>query len=701
MLVYSKAFLLVLTLISPLYALADESGYTVCTATVNSPEERESFKQHLSGQNFNFVELTDYSEAKSKDDRGSDWFRKACEAGVKCDVLVISGHFGGNFFGDSGFSLQTDLMEEQSCQNTCSGILNQPKEVFLFGCNTLATKEKDHRSPQEYLRVLIEDGIERDDAERIVQARYGALGDSYKDRMRRIFSGVKHIYGFDSVGPSGKTVKPFLDRYFKRMPDYQNHLLKMDAENLVALIDKANRAVKAINNTVLGDVLSGTAFAQCSGITEEDPAYHLKKEICQLYDLNLSNADKIKAIDSMLKSENSLLYLPSISAFLKENHYSILEDAEAKKALQKIASDPEIKEEIDTLLRSLEGSPALQIDIMHLKWVFGWTTKEQFEANVKLLLKDTFKNLNRESADLLCSLQENDLLQLNVTYEDFNPSQLRTSIGAAVFTCLKTDDQRITREVLKSFDQPNREYLPGMLWAATNLPGHEDEFRQIANRYMNSKIPWASEASRRLLLYKGTPEEQRQQVRALINEEQGIWMAAQFIQESKFKDDSVGRAVLQKLQKNPSDNEKWGLIQILSDSLDDKSPVWKDVSEELGTRDASLNSFIGSQLAYRNPDNPYLANWSLENVLNKSNTDSYHSFVDLLAHSSLSKPQVNRLLGFIRENPDDNKTPYLRWAIKSQKGLTLTPDQQKLLEGSTYKYECRQTSRNGYSCGGD
>lgn len=690
---------LLILLIAPITALADKSGYTICTATVNSPEERESFKKHLSGQNFKFVELTDYSEAKSKDDRGSDWFRKACEAGVKCDVLVISGHFGGNFFGESGFSLQTDMMEEQSCRNSCSGILNQPKEVFLFGCNTLATKEKDHRSPQEYLRVLIQDGIARGDAERIVQARYGALGASYKDRMRRIFSGVPHIYGFDSVGPSGKTVKPFLDKYFKRMSDYENHLLKMDTENIVSLIEKANLAVGDINNTVLADVLSNTAFAQCSGITEEDPAYHLKKEICQLYDWNLSKAKKIQAIESMLKSENSLLFLPSISAFLKQNHHQIMEDAEAKKALSEIAADSKIRKEIETLLSSLDGSPALQIDIMHLKWVLGWTSQEQFESGVKLLLKDTFKNLNRENADLLCSLRENDILQLNVVYEDFNPSQLRTPIGAVVFSCLKTSDQRITGEVVKAFDR-SHEYLAGMLWAATNLPGYENEFRQIAKKYMNSKIPYASQASKRLLLFKGEPEEQRQQLKALISDENGIWAASEFIEESNFKDDSIGRIALRKLQSGPTEQAKYGLVKVLVDTLSDDSPVWKDVVEGLGTKDESINRHIGSEIAYRNPDNPHLAAWSLENVLNKTNANNYHSFIDVLAHSTLSKSQVDRILGYIREKPDDGKTPYLRWAIKSQKGLTLTAEQQKLLEGATYSYECRQTGRSSYQCGG-
>ncbi|MCB0355452.1 MAG: hypothetical protein KDD40_00505 [Bdellovibrionales bacterium] len=687
-------------IILPLWVMAEESGYTVCTATVNSPQERESFKQHLSGKNFNFIELTDYTEAKSKDERGSDWFDKACEAGVKCDVLVISGHFGGHFFGFLGFSLETNMMEEKSCQKTCSGILSQPKEVFLFGCNTLATKEKDHRSPQEYLRVLIEDGIDRDDAERIVQARYGALGDSYKDRMRRIFSGVKHIYGFDSVGPSGKTVKPFLDRYFKRIPEYQNHLLKMDMENIVNIVEKANLQVQDMNNTVLAEVLTGTAFAQCSGITEEDSAYHLKKEICQLYDWNLSTTDQINAIERMLMSENKLLFFPSISAYFKKNP-QILEDDEVKKTLLTIGSDLKLKKEIENLLVSLEGSPTLQIDIMHLQWVLGWKTRKQFEADIKLLLKDTLKNLNRENIDIICSLQENNILELNVAYEDFNPSQIRSSIGVTVFNCVKTDDQRITREVIKSFDKPSSEHLFGMLGAAPNLPGYNEEFQKIAKKYMTAMFPWAEQASGRLLLYKGTRDQQLQQVKKFLNEKNDVWMVATFIHSSSLKDDGVGRLALKKLLQNPPDITKSALTQVLANTLDSNSPVWKEVGEEMKIVDTHLNSGVAAHIAVRDQitNNPHLTQWSLDNILNPRNTDTYYPFISIAAHSTLNIDQARRALTFIRENPEDVKTTYLRWVIKEQSDLKLSEDDKKLLEGVTNKYECRETEPGSYYCG--
>ena len=125
---------------------------TICTVTINSSEEKEVFQSHL-GEDFNFVELTDFA-TRSVLDTGygnipqgpeiyNDWFLRACQKGVECDILVISGHFGGSFFGSSGLHLGLTELQSRSCQQACDGILKKPKEVFLFGCNTTAGKDQD------------------------------------------------------------------------------------------------------------------------------------------------------------------------------------------------------------------------------------------------------------------------------------------------------------------------------------------------------------------------------------------------------------------------------------------------------------------------------------------------------------------------------------------------------------------------------
>ena len=67
---------------------------TVCTITVNSPDEKEAFRRALPADRFRFVELVERGRP--------DWLASACRQGVRCDVLVISGHYDGGheFFSD-------------------------------------------------------------------------------------------------------------------------------------------------------------------------------------------------------------------------------------------------------------------------------------------------------------------------------------------------------------------------------------------------------------------------------------------------------------------------------------------------------------------------------------------------------------------------------------------------------------------------
>lgn len=70
---------------------------TVCTVTLNSTDEREIFRKSL--PNFNHIELADVSDQViNKSNRGGRWLENACNKGVKCDILVVSGHFAGTFW---------------------------------------------------------------------------------------------------------------------------------------------------------------------------------------------------------------------------------------------------------------------------------------------------------------------------------------------------------------------------------------------------------------------------------------------------------------------------------------------------------------------------------------------------------------------------------------------------------------------------
>src|SRR5512132_3239354 len=66
---------------------ANAAPKTVCTITVNSPDEKQTFARHLPPDEYRFVELVERGRP--------DWLASACSNQVKCDALIISGHFDG------------------------------------------------------------------------------------------------------------------------------------------------------------------------------------------------------------------------------------------------------------------------------------------------------------------------------------------------------------------------------------------------------------------------------------------------------------------------------------------------------------------------------------------------------------------------------------------------------------------------------
>ncbi|MBO9667176.1 MAG: hypothetical protein J7501_10225 [Bdellovibrio sp.] len=228
---FYKKFLLGLAA-SLLVGNASWAAKNFCSMTLNSSDEINTFAKALQGQGFNFVELV-------PDNKDPRWFQRACDSGLKCDVLLISGHFGGLFFGEStSQTIDIAEMEKTSCQNSCAGILQNPKEVFLMGCNTLASQARDHRTIEQYLNVLLNDGIPLDFAEQVVASRYSQQGFSLEKRFSAIFNQSQKLYGFYSTGPLGKNAAPILQRYLKNVGNYSKHLDTLSSAPNNALLNQ-------------------------------------------------------------------------------------------------------------------------------------------------------------------------------------------------------------------------------------------------------------------------------------------------------------------------------------------------------------------------------------------------------------------------------------------------------------------------------
>jgi hypothetical protein len=76
-------------------AAAGVAMQTVCTITVNSADEKEALRRHLPADRFRFVELVEKGRP--------DWLASARKQDLRCDVLVISGHFDGGIDGGNEF----------------------------------------------------------------------------------------------------------------------------------------------------------------------------------------------------------------------------------------------------------------------------------------------------------------------------------------------------------------------------------------------------------------------------------------------------------------------------------------------------------------------------------------------------------------------------------------------------------------------
>lgn len=417
--------------------------YHICSVSINSTNEINAFKKKLGNKNFVYHELTDFASGGGQYG-DSTWFEGACHSGVQCDVLIVSGHFGGHFFGENtGTTLSLDDLERFSCDRICDGVLKRSREIFLFGCNTLADKDKDKRTPQEYLQVLLEDGIDRQQAERVVSARYSPLGHSFKDRMRRVFSGASHLYGFDSVGPAGNTVESRVYDYLNKIPDYHSHLLRMHTESMLSTMERAQGAAE---NPAWNSAMKGTHYAQCSGLRPTDPDYQDKEKICQLFKDEIPIEQRLQLAFEMVDSEKRLGYLPSLERFLNGINFDSL-SSEAKDILRRIKGHPIAKKEVDLIINSLESTPVHMMDMIKFAQKVEWMSESQARAREDALIKKLLEKSTVEDVDAICSISKKYKLKDDYGPENFGGDGINQSNEIAAAGCLHSSHPQVIKQV--------------------------------------------------------------------------------------------------------------------------------------------------------------------------------------------------------------------------------------------------------------
>ena len=367
---------------------------TVCTITVNSPDEKEIFRRSLPSDEFQFVELVERGRP--------DWLASACRAGVRCDVLVISGHFDG---GDEFYSdrpdvreyLPVDEMERVSCSDSCPGLFSQLKEVYLFGCNTL-NADAQNTASAEIGRSLLRSGHSAADVERLSRVLNERHSDSNRDRMRQIFVDVPLIYGFSSKAPLGATAGPLLDRYFQSGPPGDTNAYP------VAYFGSGRASPKLLG------LFAASSMTSARGLSDADPQADFRRDVCHFSDDRLSTAQKLGFVHDLLRREMAevrmfLGYIEKYSASLSAIDRLMPGVSEA---LDEIARDQTARQRYLEFARDAD-EPAVRARMVKVARNLGWLSSAELRAELVLMMRDRLAQnvVGPGDVDLFCSLNKN------------------------------------------------------------------------------------------------------------------------------------------------------------------------------------------------------------------------------------------------------------------------------------------------------
>ena len=466
-----QAFFSLIIIFIPLFSFAK---YQVCSITINSSDEIELFREFLPDQDFEFVELLPQT-VNEKQDHSFHWFDSACEKDYQCDILVISGHFGGTFFGKSAYSLPTELLEEKSCQNKCQGILSGVKEIFLFGCNTLADKTKDSRTYLEYLQVLLEDGMARETAERVVAARYSPLETPFYARMNFIFSGSHSIYGFDELSPLGKHIRRPLKAYFQSInKDFGSYAEYLNSEQYKRPINKQlfqqlPRPVFSLNQ------------ASLSLQNENQEEREFFKNKCRLYDETEVFSERMQALEDIFTSSRSGSTFFAMDYFLNHNKEEVIEGA-GRKNFRSLRENLDFKKEFLSYYQHLDFLPYIKMVYLSVLEKFQWKDPFELHALRKENLLEIIKDPNPESYISLLLLLKEDQLKKGQFYfskEDFPEDYIENIWALLILEKLKAIAPEWQEDIF-DYCQKNIKNTPAICYQSLNTLAHIRPNKELA-----------------------------------------------------------------------------------------------------------------------------------------------------------------------------------------------------------------------------
>jgi hypothetical protein len=430
----TKIFFLTALFVAAWAPIVHAEKKTVCSITVNSADEKETFRRYLPPDKYQFVELVERGRP--------DWLESACRQGVRCDVLVISGHYdGGNeFFPDrleADEFLPVAEMERVSCSESCRGLFSQVKEVYLFGCNTL-NPQAIRSASAEIGRSLVRSGHSRADADRLSRALSVRHGESSRDRMRLIFKDVPVIYGFSSKAPVGPTAASMLDRYFQS-----------GASGEIG----SGRA----SSRLLGR-FAANSMVVTSGLSDADPYAAHRRDVCQFSNDRLSPVQKLAFVHQLLGREMGevRMFLDRIEKYAASLSESERQTPAVAQALDAIARDGPARTRYLDFARDAD-QPAVRARMLALAGSLGWLSPAEKRAELIRMIGDQLARnaVGPAEVDLVCALNKDRELDQELYRLQAPPAQANKVTHAALLACLGSTEARA--QVLLALTSPNDE----------------------------------------------------------------------------------------------------------------------------------------------------------------------------------------------------------------------------------------------------
>ena len=429
------------------YAEAVSEKLQVCTMTINSADESLSFQKNLSSEHFEFIELVpDPSDILDKNDER--WLSKACrQEDVRCDILIISGHFAGMFFGSNNdYTLSIYELERMACRGECPNIFQNLKEVFLFGCNTMAHKGQIHRTPEEYLRILVEDyDMPKSMAELVVAGRFSVFDFTFKGKVEHIFSDKTRIYGFTELSPLGSQAKNALNKYFtgilSEYGSYHNYLIQKFYQTQEKSVNKHfNQAFSPLS-----------AVQQSYGMDSSHPWYHSFQKICQLYSDQTSSEEKLQVVQNLFESQESLMAMPAIKKFLEKEkaHFS----EEEQRFFDQIKRMEKVRENFFSAYFGLSSHLIyIKSVVLHFLNLMGWLDQENYQRELTHTLRPSIEQPSLQSFDIVETLLEYDHIDhrdIVIGFQDLPENYLQNIWSILLVDLLKISHPQLHSQLME------------------------------------------------------------------------------------------------------------------------------------------------------------------------------------------------------------------------------------------------------------